>query len=409
MSSLAMLSLHGCPVARLGEKDTGGMNVYVLQLAREFARRGHEVDVFTKHHDPNDPKVVDLEEGARVIHLEAGPYDADKYDLFNYIPTFLDQLYDFQREERTRYDLIHSHYWLSGRAGMSLSRRWDVPHTTTFHTLAKTKLRARAGEREPQIRQDIEAEVMSDSDGIVVSTEEEKQDIVRMYDASSGKVEIIPAGVNLDTFSPQDKAQARRELGISESNVLLYVGRIEPLKGIDTMLRAAQLLECGGDLRVLIVGGSPGSDSELERLKTLAGELGHRRLSNLQRLDPAASASNLLQRGGRVRAAVPYRELRPRRPRGDGVRHTGRGVESRWTEDIRGQWRDRIPGAAPLPGVVRPAHRRPVGELPAKGHDGPGGPSQGAWHGLVSRGRPDAGLLPLAHLRVLTLGAPAGD
>ena len=274
MSSLAMLSLHGCPVARLGEKDTGGMNVYVLQLAREFARRGHEVDVFTKHHDPNDPKVVDLEEGARVIHLEAGPYDADKYDLFNYIPTFLDQLYDFQREERTRYDLIHSHYWLSGRAGMSLSRRWDVPHTTTFHTLAKTKLRARAGEREPQIRQDIEAEVMSDSDGIVVSTEEEKQDIVRMYDASSGKVEIIPAGVNLDTFSPLDKVHARRELGISESNVLLYVGRIEPLKGIDTMLRAAQLLECGGDLRVLIVGGSPGSDSELERLKTLAGELG---------------------------------------------------------------------------------------------------------------------------------------
>ena len=207
MSSLAMLSFHGCPVARLGEKDTGGMNVYVLQLAREFARRGCEVDVFTKHHDPNDPKVVELEDGARVVHLEAGPYDADKYDLFNYIPTFLDQLYDFQREERTRYDLIHSHYWLSGRAGMSLSRRWDVPHTTTFHTLAKTKLRARAGEREPQLRQDVEAEVMSDSDGIVVSTEEEKQDIVRMYDASSHKVEVIPAGVNLDTFSPLDKAR----------------------------------------------------------------------------------------------------------------------------------------------------------------------------------------------------------
>ena len=146
MSRLAMLSLHGCPVARLGEKDTGGMNVYVLQLAREFARRGCEVDVFTKHHDPNDPKVVKLEDGARVVHLEAGPYDADKYDLFNYIPTFLEQLYEFQREEQTHYDLIHSHYWLSGRAGMSLSRRWDVPHTTTFHTLAKTKLRARAGE-----------------------------------------------------------------------------------------------------------------------------------------------------------------------------------------------------------------------------------------------------------------------
>ncbi len=276
MSNLAMLSLHGCPVARLGEKDTGGMNVYVLQLAREFARRGHRVDVFTKHHDPNDPKIVELEDGARVVHLEAGPYDADKYDLLNYVPTFLKQLHDFQREERTRYELIHSHYWLSGRAGMSLSRKWDVPHTTTFHTLAKTKLRARAGEREPQIRHDVETEVMCDSDGIVVSTEEEKQDIVRMYDASSGKVEVIPAGVNLDMFSPLDKAEARRELGIAESNVLLYVGRIEPLKGIDIMLRAAQLLECGGDLRVLVVGGSPGSDSETERLKALAGELGIR-------------------------------------------------------------------------------------------------------------------------------------
>ena len=274
MSSLAMLSLHGCPVARLGEKDTGGMNVYVLQLAREFARRGHEVDVFTKHHDPNDPKVVELEDGARVVHLEAGPYDADKYDLFNYIPTFLEQLHAFQRAEETRYDLIHSHYWLSGRAGMALSRQWNVPHTTTFHTLANTKLRARAGEKEPQLRQDVEAEVMSDSDGIVVSTDEEKQDILRFYGATSGKVEVIPAGVNLDTFTPLNKERARQKLSISEASVLLYVGRIEPLKGIDIMLRATQLLECGGNLRVLVVGGSPGSDSELERLKALAGELG---------------------------------------------------------------------------------------------------------------------------------------
>ncbi len=276
MCRLALLSFHGCPVARLGEKDTGGMNVYVLQLAREFVAKGYEVDVFTRYHDPEDPKIVELEDGARVIHLNAGPLDAAKEDLFNYIPMFLRDLNDFQRAEETPYDIIHSHYWLSGRVGMALSREWNVPHVTTFHTLAKTKLRARVGEREPQLRQDIEALVMSDSDGIVVSTEEEKHDVISLYNAPSHKVEVIPAGVNLDMFSPVDQDCARRELGIQEENIILYVGRIEPLKGIDILLRAVPLLECANDLRVLVVGGNPSGDTEMERLKTIAEELGIR-------------------------------------------------------------------------------------------------------------------------------------
>ena len=268
------MSFHGCPVARLGEKDTGGMNVYVLQLAREFAAKGYEVDVFTRYHDPHDPKVVELEGGARVVHLDAGPLDAAKEDLFHYIPMFIRELYDFQRSEETRYDMIHSHYWLSGRVGMALSREWNVPHATTFHTLAKTKLRARVGEREPQLRQDIEALVMSDSDGIVVSTEEEKHDVISLYNASPHKVEVIPAGVNLDMFSPVEQDYARHELGIEEENIILYVGRIEPLKGIDILIRAVPLLECANDLRVMIVGGNPSGDTEMERLKTIAEELG---------------------------------------------------------------------------------------------------------------------------------------
>lgn len=275
-SRLALLSFHGCPVARLGEKDTGGMNVYVLQLAREFAAKGYEVDVFTRFHDPADPKIVELEDGARVIHLDAGPLDAAKEDLFNYIPMFIRELYDFQRSEEIRYDMIHSHYWLSGRVGMALSREWNVPHATTFHTLAKTKLRARVGEREPQLRQDIEALVMSDADGIVVSTEEEKHDVISLYNAPPHKVEVIPAGVNLDMFSPVEQDYARRELSIEEENVILYVGRIEPLKGIDILLRAVPLLECTSDLRVLVVGGNPSGDTEMERLKTISEELGIR-------------------------------------------------------------------------------------------------------------------------------------
>ena len=278
--SLALLSYHGCPVARLGEKDTGGMNVYVLQLAREYARRGNRVDVFTRYHDPNDPKIVEIEEGARVIHLDAGPLDASKNDLFSYIPSFVNGLYRFQEEEARGgfqtgpYDLIHSHYWLSGMVGATLSRKWGAPHVTTFHTLAKTKMRARPGEREPQLRQDVEGRVMSVADGIVVSTDEERQDVIRHYDAPPRNIEVIPAGVNLDMFQPVDRDVARAELGIKEERVILYVGRIEPLKGIDILLRAVPMLEYGQDLRVLVVGGNPGNDAELDRLKSLTSELG---------------------------------------------------------------------------------------------------------------------------------------
>ncbi len=273
---LALLSFHGCPVARLGEKNTGGMNVYVLQMAREFTAMGFKVDIFTRYHDPDDPRTIELENGARIIHLNAGPLDAPKEDLFNYIPMFIRELYNFQDQEEARYDIIHSHYWLSGRVGMTLSRKWNIPHAATFHTLAKIKLRERAGERESQLRQDIEALVMSDADGIIVSTEEEKRDVIRLCNAPAHRVEVIPPGVNLSLFSPINKNYARRELGLTEENIILYVGRIEPLKGIDILLRAVPLLECANDLRVIVVGGNPSGDTEMERLKTISEELGIR-------------------------------------------------------------------------------------------------------------------------------------
>ena len=274
-NGIALLSLHGCPVARLGEKDTGGMNVYVLQLAKELARRGRRVDVFTRHHDPDDPEIVHLEDGARVVHLGAGPCGAGKYDLVNYIPEFLAALRDFRRADGGGdYALIHSHYWLSAQAGATLSREWGRPHFVTFHTLAKTKMRARAGESEPPLRHNIETRAMRDADKIIVSTREEGEDVVRLYGAPDDKVEIVPAGVDLGAFAPVDKAAARRELGIRERGVLLYVGRLEPLKGIEILLRAVALMECGSDIRLLVVGGDSAGDSEMERLKALAAELG---------------------------------------------------------------------------------------------------------------------------------------
>ncbi len=274
MYRLALLSFHGCPVARLGEKDTGGMNVYVLQVAREFARRGNKVDVYTRCHDPKDPQIVDIGDGARVIHLKAGPYFEAKAALYQYIPEFLSNLCKFQRAEGVSYDVIHSHYWLSGRIGMALGKKWGVPHVVTFHTLAKTKMRARAGEKEPELRECVEKKVMDSVDAVVVSTEIEKEDLVRLYHKSPHNIHTISAGVDLDLFRPLNKTESKEVLGILENRVILYAGRIEPIKGLDILLRAVSNLEDAADTRLIIVGGKLENDPELERLRKLASELG---------------------------------------------------------------------------------------------------------------------------------------
>ena len=276
MHRLALLSVHGCPVARLGERDTGGMNVYLRQVAMELGRRGNKVDVYTRHHEPGDAQVIDLGDNARVIHLKAGPYSETKVGLHRYIREFLANLYLFQQSEGTTYDLVHSHYWLSGWAGTELSRRWDVPHVTTFHTLAKRKLEAREGERESQIRIEAESRIMRAVDAIVVSTEQERQDLSRLYQVPPSMVSVIPAGVDLKLFRPLDRARARQSLGLTENRVILSVGRIEPLKGLDIPIRAMARLDDATDARLLIVGGDPGRDSELKRLRSMAAQMGLR-------------------------------------------------------------------------------------------------------------------------------------
>ena len=274
MRRLALLSFHGCPVARLGEKDTGGMNVYVLQIAQELARRGLVVDVYTRRHDPDDPQVVELSEGARVVHVEAGPLDTTKESLSGYIPEFLGALDSFQRSEGVAYDLIHSHYWLSGRVGAILSERWKIPHVVTFHTLAKTKLRARAGEREPLARLTAEGKIGSSADAVVVSTTDERDDLTRLYGVPPGRVHVVGAGVDLALFQPMDRDTARRKLGLRGGRIILYVGRIEPLKGLEILVRSLPLMEDLEDTRLLVVGGVLGRDTELDRLKSLAAQMG---------------------------------------------------------------------------------------------------------------------------------------
>lgn len=271
---IALLSMHGCPVSKFGGKDTGGMNVYVLQIAKELGSLGFYVDVFTRAHDPKDPQIINIGNQSRLIHITAGPYEEIKESLYQHIPTYLNKIEEFRTAENLNYSLIHSHYWLSGKAGLSLAESWGIPHITTFHTLARSKIQARAGESEPYHRVKTESEVLQGANALIVSTEQEKEDLSNLYGVSHNSIRTIPAGVDLDLFQPLNREYAKQSLGISESKILLSVGRIEPLKGLDLLLRSMALLNDIPDIRLIIVGGDTENNQELDRLKLLASDLG---------------------------------------------------------------------------------------------------------------------------------------
>ena len=271
---IAIVSVHGCPMAQLGSKDTGGMNVYIRHVARELSDRGIYVDIFSRCHNPNDPQIEDVADRARVIHVSAGDFSDDKTTLPYHLPEFVCGLLEYTGRHSLSYDIIHSHYWLSGRVGAILSRRWNVPHVATFHTLAEIKKRARVGEREPEERSLGEAKVIRSADSIVAFSRHERDAMIRFYGASGRKIAVIPCGVDVDLFRPLDKEMSRRRLGLQDERVVLYVGRLEPLKGVDILLKAVAQLERGESVKTLIVGGDLEEDQEMTRLKSLSHRLG---------------------------------------------------------------------------------------------------------------------------------------
>ncbi len=248
------------------------MNIYVLETAKQLSALGCIVDVYTRRHDPKDEQVTDLAPGARVIHLSAGPATPAKEGVYELLPEFCQRLADIVSDENLSYDLVVSHYWLSGLVGERLRKAWKVPHATSFHTLAETKRRARPGERDAPQRALSERKVAQNADIIVAWSAHERDAIASYYGAAPEKVAIIPPGVDTTTFRPLDRAACRNRLGLGDEDVLLYVGRLERLKGVDILLRATAQLETRTDIKLLIVGGS-GNSPETERLKALATEL----------------------------------------------------------------------------------------------------------------------------------------
>ena len=271
---IALVSVHGCPLARLGEKDSGGMNVYLLQLAKELGSLGMTADVFTRFHDRNDPEIVDLGPGSRVIHIKAGPWYESKEGIYPLLPEFVDNMLRFQRERGLAYDLYHSHYWLSGEVVSRLNQHVRLPHIASFHTLGEAKIRARAEENESIVRIRSERDTLHRADRIVAVSEHERGNMIDFYEAPGDRIQVIPCGVDMDVFKPMPKDEARRELGLGDENVLLYVGRVQPLKGPELLLESVARMDLNEGLKVLIVGGDVTGDEEVTKVRRLAGELG---------------------------------------------------------------------------------------------------------------------------------------
>lgn len=270
---MALISVHGCPLGRLGSKDVGGMSVYVHQLALGLGRLGFEVDIYTRDHGPHESSIINLGDNVRVVHLVAGPVGAAKEDLYKYLPEFLLQVKIFVQRHLLSYDIVHSHYWLSGWVGQALVRDWGVSHLVTFHTLAEIKTRARIGEGEGEARSLTEHRLVSTADRIIASTYHELGELQHLYHATASNISVIPAGVDLNVFMPGDRQAARAQLGLDDVLTILYVGRFEAIKGLEVLLYALTSLEVSGRFRLLVAGGGAPMNEGHARMGRLVKEL----------------------------------------------------------------------------------------------------------------------------------------
>jgi D-inositol-3-phosphate glycosyltransferase len=268
-----MLSVHSCPLGKVGGENTGGMSVYIREFARELGRRGHSVDIYTRIHEPIHDQVVEIEQNVRLIHLKAGGEKIQKSAIYCHLADFAHDLENFRKQNGLQYDLIHSHYWLSGLAGKRLQQRWGIPHIMGFHTLGAVKNAMGIGEDEPKLRINAEKELVKDCHRIIASTKKEKEDLIYYYDAAPETISVIPCGVNLDLFRPIKREIARCRLGLNGESIILFVGRIVPLKGIDNLLKAMAYMERKRRIKLVVIGGDEHSQAEMQRLENLSQSL----------------------------------------------------------------------------------------------------------------------------------------
>jgi D-inositol-3-phosphate glycosyltransferase len=273
--------MHTSPTASLGQNGNGGLNVYVREVCTAFSDRGIATDIFTRKQSPDDPHVESLAPLSRVIYLPAGR-DLDKYSLFNEVPAFAAAIAAHADAEGLQYDLLYSHYWLSGEVACLLRPELAAGWAHIAHTLGVVKNRtlANGARREPGLRIRVEGEIAQQADLLIASTEDEGDDLINAYRADPDRVFVVPPGVDLATFQPIDRSEARRKIGYGSGRLLLFVGRLERLKGVEIAIRALAMLRDRDhdDLRLIVLGedSRDGDESEKERLKAVASAMGVR-------------------------------------------------------------------------------------------------------------------------------------
>jgi D-inositol-3-phosphate glycosyltransferase len=271
--------MHTSPTASLGQNGNGGLNVYVREVANAFSDRGIAADIFTRRQSPDDPAIESLAPLSRVIYLPAGR-SLDKYSLYEEVPAFAAGIRAFAEREHLTYDMLYSHYWLSGEVACLLRADMGIAWAHTAHTLGLVKNRTLAsGARpEPALRIQVEGEIAQQADLLIGSTPDEADDLIRLYGADPDRVHVVAPGIDLVTFQPFDRAEARRKIGYGPGRLLLFVGRLERLKGVDVAIRALALLRDRdhADLRLIVLGEDvrDGDESEKERLKAVASASG---------------------------------------------------------------------------------------------------------------------------------------
>lgn len=286
---IAMLSYHTCPLATLGGKDTGGMNVYVREIARQLGVMGVRVDVFTRSQDEHVPHVLhDLGYGNRVVHIPAGPeVPLPKPQLAEYLPQFAQGVREFSHAKGIQYDLVHSHYWMSGLAALELKQDWQVPVAHMFHTLVMMKNRVAQSpeEMEGEYRLEGERTVLKQADRIIAATPAELAQLQWLYQADARHIVVIPPGVDPHRFYPIPPDEAKEYIGVPPcGRMLLFVGRVEPLKGMDVLIDAIALMRQRGVMErtpfcLAVIGGDPHADSqqmsaEMARIQALCEQFG---------------------------------------------------------------------------------------------------------------------------------------
>ena len=292
--------VHTSPLDQAGTGDAGGMNIYVCEAANQMAAQGISVDIFTRRANNDHPDIVDLGNGVRVIHLNVGPVDGvTKEELPGLIPD-LAKAFKEALTSGTSYDLIHSHYWISGKVAMPVAKELGIPLVHTMHTMARVKnLNLAEGERpEPMIRVQGESQVVEAADALIANTDAEAASLVSLYSACPDSVFVVSPGVNLANFTPgKGREVARKNIGIAaQGRVVAFVGRIQPHKGPEILIRAISEMvthspQLRPDLTVLVVGGASGSNSaEVNRLRELVSWLG---IDSIVKFQPPADRDAL--------------------------------------------------------------------------------------------------------------------